>query len=143
MSLAARKATLVNPEGQVPPDWPLEWPFPFREAMPPGYPRKYTGRCQLNAHMVSGELVVNVTDEFDDATDELEGQFLLIEAFQDIDLIRLRQKPDETWSKRALFRINGTGLTQPLEFDTERMKPGADLEVSIKLYAHVGLETKL
>ena len=90
MSLATRKATLVNPEGQLPPEWPPEWPFPFREAMPPGYPITYHGRAQLNAHMVSDQLVVNVTDEFDEPTDELDGHFLLVEAFQDIDVIRMR-----------------------------------------------------
>ena len=143
MSLAARKATLVNPEGQLPPEWPHGWPFPLEGPFPPGYPLKYLGRAQLNAHFESGNLIVNVTDEFDEPTDELEGYFLLVEAWQDIDVVRIKQKTDEPWSKRALFRINGTGIVQPVLIEVERLKPKADLEVTISLYGYVGLETKL
>jgi len=113
MSIGFKSSFLIKPMYTFPPNWPRGWDFPS-EAPPPGYPKKFTGPHKLDAHFKDGILTVAVRNEFNEVTDDLNGEFLRIDCDS-----RMRQSADGQWKKVCLFGIDNIGIVEALLLEKE------------------------
>lgn len=116
-TLAEKKRHLILPANSIADIWPLGWKFPG-PPWPPGWPRT----DPLSVHLDVGihPLVTHshrvlfscmIRDEFNELTDQLDGEMIALKANAHGDTIRLREADgDGTWSSNVLLKV-GTDKT--------------------------------
>jgi len=115
-SIAEKKKHLIIPADATPKAWPSGWKFPG-PPWPPGWPRTEPLIVNLDVEFVplsdqNNRLLFtcNVRDDFNELTDELDGEMICISAQVNGEVVRLREaEGDETWSRYVLLQIGGEG----------------------------------
>jgi hypothetical protein len=119
---------LILPEGATPEGWPDGWKFPAFP-WPPGWPRVMPEKAAIHVVREGALLHVRVEDfDYEEPSDALVGQMVMIQAESDDTLIRMRRPGEETWHKEVLVKVApiegddyGFGFDIELEYDKERI----------------------